>query len=390
MRNLLLRSAVLAFVLLAALPVTAQVGFGSSTATSGDLVFVGEPGNLIEPGIVYVYRADGGAWTETRQLRASDGMDADGFGRSIALEVATGVALVGADAADAAYVFSLDDMHQMAKLSVSGLSGAKFGSAVAIDGDLAVVGAPASDGGRGAAYVFARNGDAWDLVTMISGDGNEEAAEGEEEGLAEAFGASVAVTGDWILVGAPGGTVDMFLQAMFRRGAPSGAIYAFRRDGANVERADKLVPPFGGDNSTFGFSLNAADGLAVAGAPTTDQFSGAAHVFALVDDEWTWASRLMPFDSRPGGMFGAAVALGSDEVYVGAPGAGTGRNEGRIYTFSKSARGEWSGASKLGASGLKWGSIYGTAVAASADSVVAGMPGEDYGAGAAVVMTRLL
>jgi choice-of-anchor B domain-containing protein len=129
--------------------------------------------------------------------------------------------------------------------------------------------------------------------------------------------------------------------------------------------------------------------MAVVGAPTADGFSGAAHVFALGEEDWEWSSRLLPFDSRPGAMFGAAVAMGDREAFVGSPGAGTGRNEGRIYTFSRSASGEWTGASKLGASGLKWGSTYGASVAATDDTVVAGMPGDDYGAGSAVVLTRL-
>ena len=72
---------------------------------------------------------------------------------------------------------------------------------------------------------------------MIAGDGNEEPGEGEDEGLAEAFGASVAVAGDWVLVGAPGGTVDMFLQAMFRRGAPSGRTGLPQRRAAGMVRA---------------------------------------------------------------------------------------------------------------------------------------------------------
>jgi len=389
MRKALLRSFVLLAAVVLASPLAAQVGYGATTATGGDLVFVGEPSNLIEPGIVYVYRADGGGWAEARQLRASDGSDADGFGRSIAVGTASGVVLVGADAADAAYIFSLDGMREVARLSVDGLAGAKFGSSVAIDGDLAVVGAPAYGDGRGAAYVFARVGDAWNLLTMIEGDGIETALEEDGDDMMEAFGASVAVHGDWILVGAPGGTVDMFLGAMFRRGGPSGALYAFRHGDGAVERSDKLVPPFGGEGATFGFSLSAHDGVAVVGAPTTDGFAGAAHVFTLGDDAWAWSSRLLPFDSHQEAMFGAAVALGDNEAFVGAPGAGTGRNEGRIYAFSRAASGEWTGASKLGATGLEWGSTYGAAVSATDEIVVAGMPGDDYGAGAAVVLNRL-
>ena len=388
MRKTLSRAIVLSAVLLAAVPAAAQVGYGATTAASDAVVLVGEPGNLIEPGVVYVYRPSGGVWAEVRQLRASDASDADGFGRSIAINDRAGVVLVGADAVDAAYLFATDGMGEMARLSVDGARGTKFGSAVALGDDIAVIGAPAYADGRGAAFVFVRDGDAWSLLSMIEGDGTE-AAEGEEEGRPEGFGASVAVHGDWILVGAPGGTVDMFLRAMFSQGQPSGAAYAFRYADGAVERAAKLVPQFGAEGATFGFSIAAHDNMAIVGAPTTDAFAGGAHVFALAYDTWTWTARLMPFDSRPGAMFGASVGLANGQAIVGAPGAGSGRLEGRIYSFSHDASGDWSGASKLASPGLKWGSTYGASVAAAGDTVVAGIPGDDYGAGSAVIMKRL-
>jgi len=379
---------VLSAVLLAAAPVAAQVGYGAVTAASGSLVMVGEPGNLIEPGIVYVYRPNGGAWAEVRQLRASDASEADGFGRSIAIDEGAGVVLVGADAVDAAYIFATDGLREIARLSVDGATGTKFGGSVALGDNLAVIGAPAHADGRGAAYVFVRDGEAWSLLTMIEGDGTG-VAEGNEEGHPEGFGASVAVHGDWILVGAPGGSVDMFLGAGFGQEPHGGSAYAFRYADGTVDRAAKLAPRFGAEGATFGFSITARDGMALVGAPTTDSFAGAAHVFILEDEAWNWSARLMPFDSRPGAMFGASVGLADGQAIVGAPGAGSGRLEGRVYSFNRNASGEWSGASKLASPGLIWGSTYGASVAADGDTVVAGLPGDDYGAGSAVIMTRL-
>ena len=394
MHKILPRLLVLPAALLVATPAVAQVGYGATTAASDSVVLVGEPDNLIEPGIVYVYRPSGGVWAEVRQLRASDASDADGFGRSLAIDENAGVMLIGADAADAAYLFATEGMRQIARLAVDGTAGSKFGSAVALGDGIAVIGAPAYADGRGAAWVFVRDGDAWNLLAMIEGDGTEtaegeEGEDGEEDGRPEAFGASVAVHGDWILVGAPGGTVDMFLRASFSRGQPDGSAYAFRYADGTVERAAKLVPQFGADKAAFGFSVTARDNMAIVGAPTADSFAGAAHVFLLADDTWSWSARLMPFDSRPGAMFGAAVGLAEGEAIIGAPGAGSGRLEGRVYSFSHNASGEWSGAAKLASPGLKWGSTYGASVAADGDTVVAGMPGDDYGAGSAIIMTRV-
>jgi choice-of-anchor B domain-containing protein len=379
----------LLFVTALAAPASAQVGYGATTATTGSVVLIGEPGNLIEPGLVYVYRPEGGGWQEVRQLQASDGSVADGFGRSIAVDREANWAIIGADAANAAYIVDLSSFAEVARLAVDGAAGGKFGSAVALGSGLAVVGAPAAADGQGAAYVFRAGDNGWTLVAQISGDGVEVSSDDAETSRPEGFGASVAIAGDSILVGAPGGSVDMFLQAAFRGGAPNGAVYTFRVTGDDVVREDKISPPFNAAAATFGFSVAASGDSAIVGAPTTGNFAGAAHVLARAEDGWTWTGQLMPFDSRPGAMFGAAVTMGDRDAVVGSPGAGSGRLQGRLYAFRRNAAGEWAGATKLASAGLKWGSTYGASVSMADDVVVGGMPGDDYGAGSAVIMTRL-
>ncbi len=384
----------LVFLLALAAPAGAQVGFGAKTAVGDGEVFVGEPGNLIEPGTTYVYRPGSGGWDEVAQLRASDAGDADGFGRAIAADGDT--LLIGADAAGAVYVFARQGgWTEVARLTADAGESGKFGGAVAISADTAVVGAPGANGGRGAVYVFARTGGSWSLTATLEGDGTESVPAREEDEAPsewpEAFGATVAIDGDRILVGASGGTLDMFLGGMFSRGTPSGAVYAFTRADDGWERTQKLQPPLGADAATFGFSLTVRDGTAIIGAPSSDNLSGAAHAYRYDEEtaEWTWRGRLVPFDARPGTMFGASVAMTDDQVFVGSPGAGSGRLQGRVYRFARGSGGEWMAAIKMASTGLKWGSIHGTSVAARHDTVVAGTPGDDYGAGSALIMSRV-
>ena len=68
-----------------AAPAVAQIGYGSAAAIGDDDVFVGEPANMIGPGVVYVYRPANGGWQQVQELVASDASDTDGFGRSIAV-----------------------------------------------------------------------------------------------------------------------------------------------------------------------------------------------------------------------------------------------------------------------------------------------------------------
>lgn len=387
MRTRFTLTLLLTLTLLVAAPAYAQIGFGRSVAVADDLVLIGEPGNLIEPGVVYVYRAGSGDWDEVMQLRASDARDADGFGRSVAIH--DNVVIVGADDTGAAYVFSRQGWSQLARLTVEGGAASRFGAAVALDSGLAVVGAPGANGDRGAAYVFRGRGETWRLVGTLEGDGVEMMAsdDGEAE-WPESFGAAVAVHDRRILVGAPGGTLDMFLGGMFSRGTPAGAVYAFAAGDDGFERTEKLQPPIGGEAATFGTTIAMADGMAVIGAPAAASLTGAAHAYRLDEEEgeWNWAGQLVPFDGRPGTMFGIAAAIAGDDIYVGAPGAGSGRLEGRVYRFQRRGD-ELAGAAKLTAAGLGFGATHGSAVAAGGDRVVVGTPGDDFGAGSALILS---
>ena len=60
-----------------AMPAHAQSGYGASVAVGDDEVFVGEAGNVISSGFVYVYRPTANGWREVAKLEASDAADRD-------------------------------------------------------------------------------------------------------------------------------------------------------------------------------------------------------------------------------------------------------------------------------------------------------------------------
>ena len=126
----------------------------------------------VEAGAIVLYVDDAGArypvtidplvWAEQQRLVASDWAEADQFGSSVALSGDT--VLVGAWADDdygsssgSAYVFvRTGDVwtEQAQMLASDGENGDRFGYAVALDGDTAVVGAEWDDDWTGSAYVF--------------------------------------------------------------------------------------------------------------------------------------------------------------------------------------------------------------------------------------------
>jgi hypothetical protein len=149
----------------------AQDHFGWAVAISGNTAVIGMPWDDDTFGSAYVFEKPAGGWvdmTETAKLTASDGASNDALGVRVAISADTIV--LGADGDDdhgtmsgSAYVFQKPpdgwvDMTETAKLTAGdGAEWDRFGSAVAVSGDTALIGARDDDDygyGSGAAYVF--------------------------------------------------------------------------------------------------------------------------------------------------------------------------------------------------------------------------------------------
>jgi hypothetical protein len=146
-------------------------GYANALAVCGDLVMIGAAdaeGNEPHAGSAYVYERDpNGAWPEVAKLIADDGCTSDFFGCSVALSGS--VAVIGADGVDdlgngsgAAYVFvrqTNGTWSQVAKVMADdGAAYDRFGNAVAVSGNSAVIGAYLDDDqgeDAGSAYIFA-------------------------------------------------------------------------------------------------------------------------------------------------------------------------------------------------------------------------------------------
>ncbi|MFN2500688.1 MAG: carboxypeptidase regulatory-like domain-containing protein [Pyrinomonadaceae bacterium] len=201
--------------------------FGSSVAISGDSVIVGafadDVGTNGQQGSAYVFLRSGTTWTQQAQLNAGDGFANDFFGIAVAIDGET--AVVGADGDDvgtnvdqgSAYVFLRSGTAWTQQARLNGADGSAndfFGSAVAISGDRAVVGADGDDVGsvvdQGSAYAFLRTGSTWAQQAQLVATGG---ASGD------GFGSDVTISGVTAIVGAFGddvaGNVDQGSAAVF-------------------------------------------------------------------------------------------------------------------------------------------------------------------------------
>jgi len=266
--------------------------FGTSVAISGDYAIVGaqyEDSGGTSSGAAYVfYRDQGGAdnWGQVVKLTASDAAVGDLFGRSVA--ISGDYAVVGAYSEDgagtdsgAAYVFyrdqgGADNWGQVVKLTASDAeAGDEFGSSVAIDGDYVVSGAIGEDSGgtdRGAAYIFYRNQggtDNWGEVLKLT------ASDPEDQ---DAFGGSVAIDGEFVVVG-----------AFYEDGDEKnnrGAAYIYGRNSGGQDvwgQVIKILASDAGDGDNFGFSVAIEGNFVVIAVPyeetegNTDR--GAVYIF---------------------------------------------------------------------------------------------------------------
>ena len=149
--------------------------YGISVSIDGDTVIVGswwEDTTASGAGSAYIYTRSGSTWTEQQKIQASDAEENGYFGYSVAISGDT--VIVGAylakylgDFAGAAYIYtrSGSTWTEQQKIRSSDIQDSdQFGWSVAIEGDTAIVGAPAEDTNEisaGAAYIFTRSGSTW-------------------------------------------------------------------------------------------------------------------------------------------------------------------------------------------------------------------------------------
>ena len=162
--------------------------FGDGVAIDGDTAVVSsflEDSQAFDGGAVYVFYRDLGGpgnWGEVTKITVSDGGDDDWFGRGRSLAIQDDILLVGATGHDAAgadagavYVFQRDYPAPDAWGQIGKINGFRpgqeFGAAIAIDGDVTVIGAPKDDTfgpEAGAVYVFEQPWTLGGLVTYCT------------------------------------------------------------------------------------------------------------------------------------------------------------------------------------------------------------------------------
>jgi len=248
------------------------------------------------------------------------------------------------------------------------VSNENFGTSVAVDGDVAVFGAPQSDGNvdfSGAAYVYRYNGTDWQYEQqLIASDGM----------LNEQLGVSVSVSGDVILLGAQG------YEGLLGN---EGAAYVYRWDGANWVEEQKLLSPAPFENESFGQAVSILGDIAVIGnGPGSGGILRSAYVFRYNGMSWFYEAELQASDGVTGDGFSESLSVHGSVIAVGA------RTGQAAYVFRFDGA-SWFEEQKLAAfGGVMMDTNFGHSVAVNGESLVVGADGSSengFNAGSAYV-----
>lgn len=229
--------------------IPAQQGYSVALSADGNTLAVGGPGDNIAAGGIWIFTRTGSTWAQQGgKLIGGGNLGNAQQGSSVSLSD-DGNTLVSGGPADnagigAAWVFTRSGSNwtpQMKLIGNNATAGALLGSAVAIsgDGNTLVAGGYNDNGGKGASWIFIRNGGTWTqqgnkfVDSFASGNAN------------QGSGVSLSSDGNVMLVG---GRTDA---------AGVGAMWSYRRDG-------QLWTQTGSKKVGTGFTGNSAQGWSVA------------------------------------------------------------------------------------------------------------------------------
>jgi hypothetical protein len=320
----------------------AYEAYGLSVELEGDTLVVGasraqlgQPGHpnfAPNAGAVYVYKGSGATWTQQARLQPAELVEFSDFGGALDLDGDT--LFVGAPEYDGkftevVYAYNRTGGAWGAPQKLSGpepTGNHQFGEAVAVAGDVALVGAPGisccdqfSPFEKGVVYVFTRSGGAWSAAgSFMPTDGFP----------GDNFGCNIAFDGTTAVIAA--------CQAY---GLPEihGYAYVFTRNGSTWTQTARLEPE---DDAVFplGISSVLLDGdrllLGTASAPGAP-WSGRIYPYRLEADNWVMETPIAPPDGRAETQFGTAMALNYWHLLAGAGNLPLDEadRQGGVYTF---------------------------------------------------------
>jgi len=234
----------------------------------------------------------------------------------------------------------------------------QFGNSVAIQGDVAVIGSGNANfegnGPLGVVYVFKRDvNNVWvEHQLLVASD----------RAQFDKFGQSVAINGDYIIVGASGQRFDANGSNFI---AQAGAVYIYKNNGNdNWELEQKITASDREFGAWFGYDVAIQDNRIIVGCGRNSydvdgqnfqHRAGAGYIFERDDQNvWSQVAKVVAPDRATEDRLGYAVSISGDYVSIGAylededeNGNNTISAAGSIYVYKRDTNGVWNFQQKL-------------------------------------------
>lgn len=386
---------------------------GSAVAMGDDWAFVGMPGAFRyrdRPGLssydfgvgavaIFVYRPEqDGFWHASGLSPSEDDVENEdaSFGASLAYDedhvvvgcrnsdsaqgAESGSVFIYQVTAEAGNPWPVKELKAHLTAGDDRQAGAKFGHAVALDGDRVAVSAPYEDTVHGAvagcAYVFGLAGDMWEETHRIPG---------EQIHPGDGYGRSVAIQEDTLWVGAPLDNTEAANNA--------GSVYLFDVADTTAEPLQKLSAGASPAGDRFGQAVALSDDTLIVGAPEDDTEAGTSAGLAYVFRHsmctgWCLEGLLQDPDGRAGDIFGTAVDVDGDTAVVSALSDDTvfgGADAGSALIFDRTmapdGRHRWAAGVRLEPLFASPLDFFGISVALDGNTAIVGSMHDDTSAG---------
>ena len=366
--------------------------FGYSVSVSGETVVIGSiksDGSSQNSGSLYIYSHAEGSWQETK-IYSGTGQDGDYFGAAVDIDGVTIV--VGAPNADRvddddnvvnkagfAYIYSYNGTHWEQKNTLeTDFPGHadRFGSSVAVSGDVIVVGCEGDNiddvGNAGSAYIYEKTS-TWTQVQKITSSDSEIFYECGHPWGACFFGRKVEVSGGTIAVGddcnvyiyrrSPRGkwehqmtlehdcssvqlksiSIDGEWMAIGVRGIAAAIddnVHLYHKYNGSWFLHETLIKPSMPHTAWFGYSVSLEGDTLVVGTPRgyeNEVFEGAAFIYRYNGTGWVYETKIRASDHAGNDYFGWSVGVFGDRVVSGSylDDNESGTNAGGAYVFKK-------------------------------------------------------
>ena len=188
------------------------------------------------------------------------------------------------------------------------------------------------------------------------------------------FASAIAFAGEDIVVGRPGMVIGFPMPA----GQPGG-VHVFRRGAQGWSEVAAVTAKGVGATDGFGTAIAINGNVMAVGAPQTGGGNGAVYVFERGQNgTWSERAKLVLSDATSSTRFGSSVAVGENEVLVGAPGVSEEAGVVVVYARGQGA-GSWNESARLTGGGITAGDSFGAAMSVSGDALVVGAAGPGGG-----------